>query len=68
MNTICWEENGSHLGYMIDYPDYWMEGKTEEELNEHLRDLHKERTSGQIPGVRNQPPCILPQLSSRPTK
>ena len=27
------------LGYLQDYPDYWTQGETSDDLKEHLRDL-----------------------------
>ena len=51
-NIIVWEEDGAWLGYLQDYPDYWTQGDTQDDLKEHLRDLYKDLTSGQIPGVR----------------
>jgi predicted RNase H-like HicB family nuclease len=48
---ICWEEDGGWLGYLRDYPDYWTQGETLEDLQEHLRDLFRDISSGQIPGV-----------------
>jgi len=49
---VFWEEDGSWLGYFQDYPDYWTQGETVEDLKEHLRDLHADLTSGQLPGIR----------------
>ncbi len=40
------------LGYLEEYPDYWTQGKTIEELEENLRDIYKELTGGAIPFVR----------------
>ena len=52
VKVVVWEEDEAWLGYLQDYPDYWTQGETEEALREHLRDLHKDLTSGEIPGVR----------------
>jgi predicted RNase H-like HicB family nuclease len=49
---VHWEEDGSYIGYFVDYPDYWTQGATLDDLKEHLRDLFADLTSGQIPGVR----------------
>ena len=49
---IYWQEQGQWLGYVQDYPDYWTEGHSFEELQSHLRDLYQDLTSGEIPGVR----------------
>lgn len=40
------------LGYLEDYPDYMTQGESIEELEENLRDIYKELTSGNIPCVR----------------
>jgi len=49
---VYWQEEDEYLGYFLDYPDYWTQGKTLEDLKEHLRDLYHDLTSGDIPGVR----------------
>lgn len=48
VNILYWEEEGGWIGYLQDYPDYWTQGDTPEDLEEHLRDLYKDITSGQI--------------------
>ena len=40
------------LGYLAEFPDYWTQGKTLDELQENLKDLYRELTSGDIPEVR----------------
>jgi predicted RNase H-like HicB family nuclease len=40
------------LGYFEEFPDYLTQGATLEELRENLRDLFKDLTSGEIPGLR----------------
>jgi predicted RNase H-like HicB family nuclease len=40
------------LGYFEEFPDYVTQGETPEELQENLRDLYKDLTSGEIPGIR----------------
>jgi hypothetical protein len=49
---VYWEEDGGFLGHFIDYPDYWTQGDTLDDLKEHLLDLHRDLTSGEIPGIR----------------
>jgi predicted RNase H-like HicB family nuclease len=49
---VHWEEDGAWLGYLADYPDYWTQGETLEDLEAHLRDLFADLTSGEIAGVR----------------
>lgn len=52
VNIVYWEEDGGWLGYIQEYPDYWTQGETLENLKEHLKDLYKDLTSGEIPGIR----------------
>ena len=40
------------LGYLEEFPDYMTQGATQEELQENLRDIYEDLTSGRIPGVR----------------
>ncbi len=49
---IYWQDEDMWLGYLEEYPDYWTQGETIEELQENLRDVYKELTSGNIPHVR----------------
>ena len=49
---VYWQEEGGWLGYIQDYPDYRTQGDTFDDLQNHLKDLYLELTSGQIPGVR----------------
>jgi predicted RNase H-like HicB family nuclease len=36
---VYWEEDGAWISYIQDYPDYWTQGQTLEDLRDHLRDL-----------------------------
>ena len=47
-----WQDGDMWLGYLEDYPDYMTQGKTLAELEENLKDIYKELTSGKIPHVR----------------
>lgn len=49
---VYWEDNGVWLGHLEEYPDYLTQGRTIEELQDHIKDLYEELTSGRIPGVR----------------
>lgn len=57
---VHWEDDGSWLGYLQDYPDYWTQGETLEDLEAHLRDLYADLTSGEIAGVRKVGELVLP--------
>ncbi|MBD1871643.1 hypothetical protein H6F95_30950 [Cyanobacteria bacterium FACHB-471] len=40
------------LGYLEEYPDYWTQAETENELKENLADIYKELTGGALSNVR----------------
>jgi len=52
MKYIYWQDEGMSLGYLEEYPDYLTQGESIEELEDNLRDIFKELTSGNIPCVR----------------
>lgn len=49
---VYWQEDDMWLGYIQEYPDYWTQGATLNELKENLRDIYIELTSVSIPCVR----------------
>ncbi|MCP2597651.1 type II toxin-antitoxin system HicB family antitoxin [Candidatus Aminicenantes bacterium AC-335-G13] len=49
---IYWKEENMWIGYLEEYPDYWTQGESIEELKENLRDIYKELSSGVIPSIR----------------
>ena len=57
---VSWQEDEGWLGYLEDYPDYWTQGKTLADLKEHLRDLFRDLTSGEIAGIRKVGELIVP--------
>jgi predicted RNase H-like HicB family nuclease len=48
---IYWQDEEMWLGYLQEYPDYWTQGETKNELKENLTDIYTELTSGTIPNV-----------------
>ncbi len=49
---VYWQEHDAWIGYLQEFPDYWTQGETLDDLKVHLRDLHSDLTSGELPGVR----------------
>jgi hypothetical protein len=49
---VYWQDGGMWLGYFEEFPDYMTQGESATELEENLRDLRKDLTSGEIPGIR----------------
>ncbi len=52
LKYVYWQDEGMWLGYLQEFPDYWTQGETREKLEENLRDIYRELTSGAIPHVR----------------
>jgi predicted RNase H-like HicB family nuclease len=59
VKIVTWEKDGVWLGYLDEYPDYWTQGETEDDLSEHLRDLYKDLTGGVIPGIRRVKDLVI---------
>ena len=65
MNTarnIYWQDGDQWLGYFEEYPDYWTQGESLEDLQNGLKSLFDDLTSGEIPGVRSKRSINLHQL------
>jgi predicted RNase H-like HicB family nuclease len=41
---IFWKEDQFWIGYLERFPDYWTQGETMNDLEEHLKDLYFELT------------------------
>jgi hypothetical protein len=60
VKIVCWEEDGVWLGYLQEYPDYWTQGDTLDDLKDHLIDLYRDLTGGHIPGARRVADLVIP--------
>jgi predicted RNase H-like HicB family nuclease len=49
---VYWRDGDMWLGYLQDYPDYMTQGHTRKELQENLRAIYDDVTSGELPFVR----------------
>jgi predicted RNase H-like HicB family nuclease len=49
---IHWQDGEMWLGYFEEFPDYLTQGESLEDLEDHLRDLYRDLTSGEISGIR----------------
>ena len=49
---VHWQDGDMWLGYFEEFPDYMTQGESLTELEENLRGLYKDLTSGEIPGIR----------------
>jgi len=55
MNTaryVHWQDGEMWLGYFEAFPDYLTQGESLVDLEDRLRDLYRDLTSGSIPGIR----------------
>lgn len=52
VKIVYWEDQGTWVGYLQDYPDYWTQGETLDDLREHLKDLYHDIVGGHIAGIR----------------
>lgn len=42
LKYVFWQDDGMWLGYLQEFPDYWTQGTSEEELRGNLADLYKD--------------------------
>ncbi|MCX6586234.1 MAG: type II toxin-antitoxin system HicB family antitoxin [Acidobacteria bacterium] len=49
---IRWQDGEMWLGYFEQFPDSVTKGDSRSDLEENLRDLYRDLTSGEIPGMR----------------
>ena len=39
---VYWQDDDAWLGYLCEFPDYWTQGETFDDLLEHLEDLERD--------------------------
>jgi predicted RNase H-like HicB family nuclease len=49
---VHWQEAGSWIGYLQDYPNYWTQGESLEDLKKHLGELYHDLTSGELTDIQ----------------
>ena len=49
---VHWQDGDMWLGYLEEYPDDMTQGETVAELEDNLRDIYADVTSGAIPCAR----------------
>lgn len=57
---VHWQEDDMWIGYLQDFPDYWTQGKSLVDLKDHLKDLYRDLTSGELHGIRKVDELVLP--------
>lgn len=59
VKIVVWQEGDAWLGHLQEYPDYWTQGESLDDVREHLKDLHKDLSGGLIPGARRVEDLIV---------
>ena len=59
VKVVVWQDGDMWLGYLQEYPDYWTQGESLDDLKEHLKDLHLDLSGGAIVGARRVEDLIL---------
>lgn len=54
-----WQAGDAWIGDVGEYPDYWTQGETVDDLKDHLRDLYRDLASGELPGIRRMEELIV---------
>ena len=57
---VRWQDGNMWLGYFEQFPDYLTQGQSLSHLEENLRDVYRDLTSGEIPGIRCVAACQQP--------
>ena len=52
LKIIYYEEDDGFVGWLEEFPDYRTQGETLAELEDNLKDIYEDLTSGAIPSVR----------------
>jgi predicted RNase H-like HicB family nuclease len=48
VKLVLWQEGDDWLGYLQEYPDYWTQGESLDDLHAHLKDLHSDLSAGAL--------------------
>ena len=59
VKAVVWQDGDIWLGYLQEYPDYWTQGESLDDLKEHLKDLYADLSSGEIPGARRVEDLVI---------
>ena len=60
LRYIHWQDGDMWIGYLEEFPDYVTQGENLGELQENLRDIYTDLTSGAIPCVRKVAELQIP--------
>jgi hypothetical protein len=60
LKFVHWQDGDDFLGYLLDYPDYWTQGDSMDDLKGHLVDLYRDLTSSELSGIRKVDELVIP--------
>lgn len=63
--AVIWNDGEWWLGYWQEWPDYWTQGETPDELEAMLASLWQDMASGELPGLRRVVELQVPAASAR---
>jgi predicted RNase H-like HicB family nuclease len=52
LKFVHWQDGDMFLGYLEDYPDYWTQGESLDDLKENLVDLFRDFEVSDSPHIR----------------
>jgi hypothetical protein len=52
LKYTLWQDGEFFVGYLNEYPNYWTQGHSKDELVENIKDLLVDVESGQVPFIR----------------
>ena len=56
---LHWQDGDMFVGYLEEYPDYWTQGESLDELRENLTELFHDVNSGELPGIRKVDELVI---------
>jgi predicted RNase H-like HicB family nuclease len=59
MSFVYYQEDDFWVGWLEDYPDYWTQGETLDELKENLKDIYQDIVGGNVPNVRKRGELVV---------
>lgn len=49
---VYWQDGEFWIGYFEEFPEHGTQGESFEDLKEHLQDLYKDLTSGELSNIK----------------
>ncbi len=69
LHKIAFYQDGDmYLGYLEEFPDYWTQGETVEELKENLKDIYDDVSGGFFPRISQNSEIMESKVDSEAFK